>query len=38
MWVVLVGPEGITVYSSTGLLVRVTNRDSAEVTDQRLGT
>jgi hypothetical protein len=36
MWVVLVGAEGVTVYSSTGLSVRVTNGDSAGVTDQRL--
>jgi hypothetical protein len=32
------GPEGVTVYSSTGLSVRVTNRNSAGVTDQRLRT
>jgi hypothetical protein len=38
VWVVLGGPEGVTIYSSTGLLVRVTNGDSAGVTDQRLRT
>jgi hypothetical protein len=34
------GPEGITIYSSTGLsvIVTVTNGDSAGVTDQRLRT
>jgi hypothetical protein len=32
------GPEGVTVYSSTGLFVCVANGDSAEVTDQRLRT
>jgi hypothetical protein len=32
------GPEGVTVYSSTGLSVRVTNGDSAGVTDQRFRT
>jgi hypothetical protein len=32
------GPKGVTVYSSTGLSVRVTNRDCVEVTDQILRT
>jgi hypothetical protein len=32
------GPEGVTIYSSTDLSVRVTNGDSAGVTDQRLRT
>jgi hypothetical protein len=32
------GPEGVTVNSSTGLSVRVTNGDSAGVTNQRLKT